>query len=527
MIALGQAEGAPHRFAWALGCAALVGFASLAWQILWYRVYAFATGGTLPMFGVYLGIYLAGIAVGALSVRNDCAGRSGEDIAKVARTGAAMAALAGLAAYAHTPLAAWCAERGAVHAALVLVALAAALYGAVLPLVCHAAVAPGERTGRGVAWVYLANIAGSCAGATLTGFVFLEELGTAATSALLLLATAALALALRAGGGGRTLAQTAFAAVTLAGAGLALTAHASLHDALWERLLWKSTDARAHPFAEVVETRAGVVTVTGKGTVFGTGVYDGRLNVGLDTDTNGIYRAYALAGLHPHPRRVALIGMGSGSWAQVIAHHPGVEELTVIEVNPGYLEMIRHQPLVAGLLSNPKVNLVIDDGRRWLASREAPLYDAIVMNTTYHWRARASNLLSRELHALAGDRLAPRGVLYFNTTFSDEAMRTACTSFASGVRIGSFVAVGDSEVEFDIDAFADAVRDYAVEGRPAATDPETWLASVLPRFVDPRHLESCTEILDRTEGVRLITDDNMASETQTPWGAIYHPGPPE
>ena len=35
-----------------------------------------------------------------------------------------------------------------------------------------------------------------------------------------------------------------------------------------------------------------------------------------------------------------MIGLSSGSWAQVIANDPDVASLTVVEINPGYLSLI-------------------------------------------------------------------------------------------------------------------------------------------------------------------------------------------
>jgi spermidine synthase len=83
-------------------------------------------------------------------------------------------------------------------------------------------------------------------------------------------------------------------------------------------------------------------------------------------DVNMIVRPYGLSAFQSAPHRVLMIGLGSGSWAQVVANHPQVEELTVVEINPGYLHLIPEQPTVASLLRNPKVRIVIDDGRRWL-----------------------------------------------------------------------------------------------------------------------------------------------------------------
>ena len=52
-------------------------------------------------------------------------------------------------------------------------------------------------------------------------------------------------------------------------------------------------------------------------------MYDGRFNTDLKHDTNGIVRPYALSLFHPAPRDVLMIGLSSGSWAQVIASNPG------------------------------------------------------------------------------------------------------------------------------------------------------------------------------------------------------------
>src|SRR5207302_2041193 len=105
-----------------------------------------------------------------------------------------------------------------------------------------------------------------------------------------------------------------------------------LADRVLENLQWKGA-ANAKPLVDVVETRSGIVTVDADGTVFGHGSYDGRFNTDLTRDSNGIVRPYALSLFHPAPRNVLMIGLSSGSWAQVIANNPLVAALTVVEIN--------------------------------------------------------------------------------------------------------------------------------------------------------------------------------------------------
>ena len=54
------------------------------------------------------------------------------------------------------------------------VALAAALLGAILPLVSHFGIKPDDKAGANVSYVYLANIVGAAAGSLVTGFGFLD-----------------------------------------------------------------------------------------------------------------------------------------------------------------------------------------------------------------------------------------------------------------------------------------------------------------------------------------------------------------
>ena len=91
-----------------------------------------------------------------------------------------------------------------------------------------------------------------------------------------------------------------------------------LFRAMYEKMLMKKLYVRGAQFGNVVETRSGVIAVTQMGTVFGGGIYDGRFNVSLVNDTNGIQRPFSLSYFHPNPKEVLMIGLSSGSWAQVI-----------------------------------------------------------------------------------------------------------------------------------------------------------------------------------------------------------------
>ncbi len=204
----------------------------------------------------------------------------------------------------------------------------------------------------------------------------------------------------------------------------------TLYGDLYEKLLYGEEHREHGRFAHVIERREGVVTVSRSGTVYGGGSYEGITNVSPlpEKDENRVLRAYLVSAFHPQPRDILMVGLGSGSWLQVLASDPDVEHLTVVEINPGFVEAARRAPSSRARWTTPRVELLIDDGRRYLG-RTSRRFDVIVENTIVHWRSYASMLLSREMMDLSRRHLKLGGALYYNTTMSTAAQRTGATVF--------------------------------------------------------------------------------------------------
>ncbi|MBC7017922.1 hypothetical protein, partial [Salmonella enterica] len=120
-----------------------------------------------------------------------------------------------------------------------------------------------------------------------------------------------------------------------------------------------------------------------------------------------------------------------------------------------------------GVLHDPKVDIVIDDGRRWLNRHPGERFDVIVMNTAWHWRAHITDLLSVEFMQLARAHLAPGGLFYFNSTSSDAVQKTAATVFPAAMRVYNFMAVSDSPVVFDKSRWEKTLASFSINGEPA------------------------------------------------------------
>lgn len=496
----------------ALPLAYLAGFVALSYEILWYRAYSFVSGGAAPAFALLLATYLAGIAVGSRVSRRFCTAAGPGDLSPALGR---FILLANLLSYLFVPTLSWLVTLPEVRWTWTfpLVAVVSCGLGTILPLVCHQAVPPDARAGARVSWIYFTNILGSASGSLVTGFWLTDRWSVRAISLFLAILGAALgAVALQAGGRGTRRGARLLGAAAVAG--LAALLNPWIFDGLYERMVHKSFYDPSSRFLHVVENRSGVITVYRDGTFLGGGRYDGSVNTSLVKDRNGVFRAYAVAGLHARPREVLMIGLSTGSWASVLAENPEVERLTVVEINPGYLELVRRFPEVAGVVDHPKVRIEIDDARRWLVRNRERRFDVIVSNTTPHWRAHVTNLLSVEFLALAKSRLNPGGVLFYGTFGSAPAIHTALRLFPHGLFLQNFLAVGDQPVEFDEERWKSALRRQLRRGRPVFEPGNPEDQDRMDRIARAirASFEPCDELRRRTSEAGLLTDDNMGAE---------------
>lgn len=498
-------------FAWILLVSAATGFIALSYEILWYRAYSFASWSSPMAFGVLLGAYLAGVGYGSLRARAFCQRHpaTGDPRQLLALCG--FFTLANLLSFLVIPgLARLCGFHW--FPSLLLVFLATGFLGAVLPLLSHFGIRPDRRAGANLSYVYLANILGAAAGSLLTGFVLTDHMGLRgigllqAELSVLLVAVLLLRCQL-------PRARLVALQLALGGLGLLLGALATpLFAGVYERMLfkWRYEGQR---FAQVVENRSGVITVDRAGTIYGGGAYDGRFNTSLARDNNGIVRAYLSVALHPAPREVLMIGLGGGAWAQVVANHPALEKLTVLEINPGYLQVIPRHPEVRSLLHNPRVEVVIDDGRRWLLRHPERSFDAIVMNSTWHFRSLATNLLSREFLELLRGRLRPGGMALYNTTFSPDVQRTGAEAFPYALYIVNALLVSNAPLPVDRERLRALLLSWRIDGKPVLDPGQKADLEALDKTL--RTVASAPgrdKILAFSRHGTIVTDDNMRPE---------------
>jgi spermidine synthase len=489
-------------FPWWLSLA--IGFFSLSEEILWVRVVGFAFQ-TLPFaFAFVLAWYLVGIALGAALGKSVCA--------RTRNLYGAAAVVLGIAAItdAYTPrligelLLPGNPHRLALFAGAI--AVTAALKSILFPIAHHlGSFAAGPRVGRSVSHIYFGNIIGSTLGPLITGFVALDRLNIDQCFAIAAVSCVLIAVGCALKSGRWQLIGVPLAAALLM-SGVAARAARPGPGAL-RALAMGGSDSLTHFAANRHGVIHTVLTKVGD-FVFGGNVYDGIATVDLEVNANRLDRVYLLALLQPQPRRVLTIGLSGGAWVRVMQGFPGVERIDVVEINPAYLELIRSYPALAPLLDDPRIHISIDDGRRWLKRHPQERYDLIVQNTTYHWRANAGNLLSREYLSDVRTHLNPGGVVTTNTTGSFDVLATVQAVFPYAYRYANFAYASDHPLTADPQLLARVRRPDGTVLAPAAAPPGSVLALLGAARLEP----AATFIARHQAEAEVISDDNLLSE---------------
>lgn len=396
---------------------AVSGFASLALEVVWFRVLVLFLQVTTYAFTVMLAAFLCGIASGSTVDARLFRKRRDFLLWLVAiETLLAVAAAASMLLLDRSydvlkAVEPWLGRPSDRRSVLLLLASfltlfpATFLMGLAFPIGLRLYVgdgAAGSRIGRFYAW----NVCGSILGALAGGFAFLPLLGS--RHSVILLAALSLASALWLAGA--LPAASRRAGWTWAGAGaaafalVAALAPSAFDVALarrhpGERLLWSQEGPQASVAVHQVGN-ARVLYLDGKHQADDTGpVVQIHREIG----------ALALA-VHPKPRRVLVIGLGGGVTAGAAALDPSAQ-LDVVELSPAVIagaEWFRH--VNGDLLRRPNVRMRVDDGRNVLLLTPER-YDAITADIIQPHHAGAGSLYSAEYFRLARQALADDGVM--------------------------------------------------------------------------------------------------------------------
>jgi spermidine synthase len=417
---------------------ALSGATALSAEVLWTRVLSLAFGATVYAFSLILAAFLIGLGFGS-GVGSVLARRINsrprimlgwcQVLLCVAIVWAAYLLTDAMPYWPVDPAvtnSAWLTFRQDFFRSLIVVLPAAALWGASFPLALASLVAPRQNTSRLVGHVYAANTAGAIIGSLGTSLLLTGSLGTQHTQQLLI-AIAAISglialLAARRDDSGSSRSPLPYAE----GIAIAISAALLIMDVSpvpAVLIAYGRTSAEWVATSKVADT--GSIIYTGEGLndfIAASRAGNGDLyfhasgKVQASTATQDLRLQLLLAHLShlvpKHPSNVLVIGCGAGITAGALSIGPGVENMTIAEIEPlvPKAASVYFGDYNYHVIQNPHVSLKIDDGRHFLATTNET-FDVITTDLIDPWVKGVAALFTKEFFELEKKHLRPGGVV--------------------------------------------------------------------------------------------------------------------
>jgi predicted membrane-bound spermidine synthase len=382
-----------------LSVAAGAGALALALEVIWFRLLLLHAAPTDASFALMLMLMLLGVALGGAAA--SLMGRR-RPAWIVAATGAAVVLGYWMASPAET-------VAGMLRYAVPLMIPACVLSGALFTVLGAMLRSDVPDPRPAIARLTSANTLGAALGAAVGGLALLPRAGIEGSLFLIAAGYALLTLLLVAGGSWRAWLPSAAALAVLA---------------LFPFGLMKSHLAQAaHYFlaahrADVVSVTEGPVTTLQvlKFERFGQPhrwrlLTDSYSMSGIERDALRYMQLFAWLplALHPAPRRALLISYGAGVTAQALLDEKSLDRLTIVDLSPEILAASATLHPEGDPLRDPRVQLVLEDGRHFLFSRSEQ-FDLITGEPPPPGMAGVVNLYSAEYFSALAKRLARGGL---------------------------------------------------------------------------------------------------------------------
>ena len=360
------------------------------------------------------------------------------------------------------------------------------LMGMTFPVVSRS-ITRTEKIGADVGRLFSVNTLGGVAGAFVGGFVLLPGIGLErailVAVALNLLISAVVFLA--AGKGGRVAYGGAFAVVALLAASLfdarvdpyrfgVYHQHGRFDSASdYRQALARERGAAGIAFSDFGLYGSVVVKEEGSVKVL---MIDGKVDAGtgLDVPTQ-LLLGYIPSLMHPDPKEVAIIGLGSGITLSAVESFSSVERIDVLELNPTVVEAAGFFELEnRNALADERVELTVGDARDYLSTTERT-YDVVISEPSNPWIDGEVFLFTREFYSVVAERLNEGGLFLqwigaydFNPEDLKISLRTLETAFphvqawADAKGVDFFLLASKGPIVRDYEGIAAAMQDPVI-----------------------------------------------------------------
>jgi len=118
---------------------------------------------------------------------------------------------------------------------------------------------------------------------------------------------------------------------------------------------------------------------------------------------------------HPNPKNILLIGAGDGGSARELLRYESVEKITQVEIDEKVVEAAKlHFPHLSSAYGHPKLELLIDDGIKFVNNSLPNIYDLVIIDGSDP-EGPAEGLFSASFFEDVYRVLKPEGVLCFQS----------------------------------------------------------------------------------------------------------------
>jgi spermidine synthase len=425
---------------------ALSGATALGAQVVWTRLMGMLLGSTTYVFSIILAVFLVGLAIGSAvaaglvrQVRPRLALGWCQILLTLAIAWSAIAMTESLPFWPINPLLSlspWFIFQLDLARCCWAILPGTILWGASFPLALAAVARPGQDSGKTVGAVYAANTFGAIIGALVVSLALVPWLGTQQTQRVLLVASAASALIVFLPHVRLFPSRTAEAglAVALVLAGLLAWRVGPVPGVLVEYGRKAPIQAQDSQIIDLVEGRnsSAAIAQWSDGTI-GLGV-NGHVqasNIPYDMKLQRMVGHLPLL-LHPNPKSVLGIGFGAGVTAGTFTTYPGIEKITICEIEPVIppLSTKYFANENYGVMNNPKTRIVYDDARHYVMTTNDK-FDVIASDPLDVFAKGTAALYTKEYFDAIKAHLNPGGYFSLYVPLYETDMRTIKSELAT------------------------------------------------------------------------------------------------
>ena len=222
-----------------------------------------------------------------------------------------------------------------------------------------------------------------------------------------------------------------------------------------------------------------------------------------------------------NPRRVAVLGGGDGMAVREVLKYPGVQQVTLVELDPEMTRLFSTQPalkrLNGGALSDPRVRIVNADAFQWLQT-EADTFDVIVVDFPDPTNFALGKLYSQSFYALLDQRLSASGYAVVQTT----SPLVARQSFWTVVHTIEAAGLGATPYHANVPSFGE--WGFVVASRRPWRQP-----TKLPEGLRFLNLQTLPMLFDFPQdmaavptGVNRLSNQILVRTYEQEWGKVAH-----